>query len=685
MLLNDYEIVRIYEHNENNSLMKVKGKNDSHYLLKKILLKSVDKKEKSNFINEIKLLNSLKHPNILEFKKSFLDKRTNSLNILFEFPNNGSLTNKIDFAIKKKMMMEESIIWEVLSQILLGLHYLNKKGIIHRNLQSKNIYLTKNRLVKISDFNSCYLIKNGNKNKNQINTSSYTAPEILQKQKISFKCDIWSVGCIIYEMASLSLPYKFNNNEQIDNIFQQNYKPIPEFYSENLKSLINDMLSVEPSKRPSINILLNHSNIKEIIGKLKLINIKNEKISNLQYKKNNNNISKINNQTTNINLKRNDNINLTKNNAVSLLEIKKNINDNNKMKKIIRNATYRTLNERKIMNITKNITSQKNIIKRNLPTQFSRINFNSYNINNNSLNGINFNSKKNILNTFSMGNTNINFLLPEKYKNDFDIKISLQNNKTTKENKGKEKSRIIESGSEAKIIPLKFKNNDNLFNQFKNSGLNRIKKHIFERKKNVSPLVAIKKEINDLKRNMMNIDSLNLNLNLENNKQGLCCAYKFKNRHKIFKKKNNIKYNLKNKSANSIFYKVPTDENNYQLSNAFLLRKYNARKINKNKIISLNNSNSNYFKNFKKKQEIKKYNTSINYPNNNFYNILNYNYIKAENYNNNKESNNIKSKKPINKVLKNNLYDFRDNNIKRTNMSYSYNKNNKYINPLIEN
>ena len=443
------------------------------------------------------------------------------------------------------------------------------------------------------------------------------------------------------------------------------------------------MLSVEPSKRPSINILLNHSNIKEIIGKLKLINIKKENISNLHYKKNNNNISKINNQKTNINLKRNDNVNLTKNNTVSLLEIKKNINDNNKMKKIIRNATYRTLNERKIMNITKNITSQKNIIKRNLPTQFSRINFNSYNINNNRLNGINFNSKKNILNTFSMGNTNINFLLPEKYKNDFDIKINLQNNKTTKENKGKEKSRIIESGSEAKIIPLKFKNNDNLFNQFKNSGLNRIKKHIFERKKNVSPLVAIKKEINDLKRNMMNIDYLNLNL--ENNKQELCCAYKFKNRNKIFKKKNNIKYNLKNKSANSIFYKVPTDENNYQLSNAFLLRKYNARKINKNKIISLNNSNSNYFKNFKKKQEIKKYNTSINYPNNNFYNILNYNYIKAENYNNNKESNNIKSKKPINKVLKNNLYDFRDNNIKRTNMSYSYNKNNKYINPLIEN
>ena len=165
------------------------------------------------------------------------------------------------------MFLDESIIWHVLTQILLGLNYLNKNGIVYRNLQSKNIFLSKFRLMKITNFNNCYI---NNKNITPINSlitiSSYTAPEILNNKKYNYKCDIWSVGCITYEMATLSLPFMGKSATLYNNIINnRRIKPIPNFYSKNMHTIINSLLIIDPSERPSINMLLNFPDIKENI------------------------------------------------------------------------------------------------------------------------------------------------------------------------------------------------------------------------------------------------------------------------------------------------------------------------------------------------------------------------------------------------------------------------------------
>ena len=269
MSLNEFEIMNFLRNGEKCLLLKVKRKVDNiYYLLKHFNFQILNEKEKENAFNESKILSILKHPNIIELKKAFFNELKNSFNLIMDFPSNDSLKDKIQYSIQNKRYLEENTIWEVFTQILIGLNYLHKKGIIHRNLQSKNIFISKHKLIKITDFNCCYI-----HNKNMalyqplITISSYTAPELLNKQKFSYKCDIWSVGCIIYEMAALTLPFKSINKIHRNNI-NIDFESFPTFYSSNLKSIISDMLALDSSKRPSTHTLLNFSNVKETAKKL---------------------------------------------------------------------------------------------------------------------------------------------------------------------------------------------------------------------------------------------------------------------------------------------------------------------------------------------------------------------------------------------------------------------------------
>ena len=428
MSLKDFTFLKILETYRNVSIFKIKSKKEGIiYILKNIRLQLLNKNEKQKAINEIKLLSSLKHPNIIEFKKAFLDKRSNSLNIISTYGNNGDLRNKILYASKNEMYMEENIIWNVLTQILQGLNYMHKKGIIYTNLNTENIYLTKIRLIKITNFFLNNSSNNNNYDLNQLKVPLYTAPEILNKKPYDYKCDIWSVGCIIYEFASLSSPFKGNDAQSLyNNIMNGTYKQIPDFYSENLKSIINKMLSIEPSKRPSIDELLNSENIKETMAQLTSIYY-NWK-SGINIHKNNSQIKKIRIPNNKINEKKTTNRHkknkamIGLNNVNSSIPLNQN-NDNHKDKKIkinnnsdihilgktIKNATYRSIFEREKEN--ENNEKTYNCLK-------NHINFYDDNSNNKIFNReIKNNNKSNIFN-----NNIINISLNNKSPNNDNIK-----------------------------------------------------------------------------------------------------------------------------------------------------------------------------------------------------------------------------------------------------------------------
>ena len=116
--------------------------------------------------------------------EAFFDNKTKTFNLVMESANDGNLGNKINSIIKKGLHMEECTIWEVLTQILHGLNYLYTQKIVHRNLKSSSIYLTKTHLIKITDFYSCCILNDLDCcSNNNYSISLYTAPELLNKNK----------------------------------------------------------------------------------------------------------------------------------------------------------------------------------------------------------------------------------------------------------------------------------------------------------------------------------------------------------------------------------------------------------------------------------------------------------------------------------------------------------------------
>ena len=253
-----YGSVRIVERKEDHQI----------YAMKSVVINILGEKEKQNSFNEVRLLASLKHQNIIYYNEAFFDENEKTLNIVMEYADGGDLRTKISDTLKNHLSFEESTIWNVLIQTLEGLKYLHKNNIIHRDLKSANIFLTQSGLIKIGDLNVSTIAKKGVAN-TQTGTPYYASPEIWNDKPYNSKCDIWSLGCIIYEMASLHVPFRGTSLHQLYcRIMKGVYPQIPSRYSNDLKIILKLILNVDAQKRPSAEELLKNDIILKKIKEL---------------------------------------------------------------------------------------------------------------------------------------------------------------------------------------------------------------------------------------------------------------------------------------------------------------------------------------------------------------------------------------------------------------------------------
>jgi NIMA (never in mitosis gene a)-related kinase len=317
--LRDFEIMQEIGKGAFGSVFKVRRIKDGElYALKKVPMGKLKMKEKENSLNEIRILASINHPNVISYKEAFYDNNTYTLCIVMEFAECGDLDRKITNHIKNKSHMAETEIFSYLVQIIQGLKALHDKKILHRDIKAANIFIFKNNLIKIGDLNVSKVMKMGMLY-TQTGTPYYASPEVWNDKPYDYKSDLWSLGCLLYEMTTLKAPFRGTTMKAVyDKVMKGYYDPVPSFYSKTLSGIISSMLQINPINRPTCEQILNI--ISEKMKHLKLVELNPKTISSssiltTNLNKTDNDIetsSKIDiNMNVNVNLNKSSNSNFT--------------------------------------------------------------------------------------------------------------------------------------------------------------------------------------------------------------------------------------------------------------------------------------------------------------------------------------------------------------------------------------
>ena len=234
------------------------GKN---YALKVVDMGALNQKQREDSINEIRIMASVTSPFIIAFHEASVVGRR--LVIVSEYAKLGDLAHAISRRKQKRRPFKEDTIWRFLLQMLEGLRVLHDRGIVHRDLKSANIMLSAPDLYKIGDLGISTVLAQRQLAKTQIGTPMYLAPEIWKNRPYDSKCDIWSLGVLMYEMATFQYPYNARNARDLS-VKVCSAKPprISSSYSKDLVNVIMMMLNQNPILRPSVKDLLNLPSVK---------------------------------------------------------------------------------------------------------------------------------------------------------------------------------------------------------------------------------------------------------------------------------------------------------------------------------------------------------------------------------------------------------------------------------------
>ncbi|XP_044062804.1 serine/threonine-protein kinase Nek11 isoform X3 [Siniperca chuatsi] len=237
-------------------------------VLKQIPLGDLRPDETVRATQEAHLLSQLHHPAILTFYHSFLER--DAFCIVTEFCQDRDLDCKLEEVRRAGQSLPELQVIDWLLQLLLGLHYMHDRRILHRDLKAKNIFLKRN-LVKIGDFGvSCLLMGSCDLATTFTGTPYYMSPEVLNHQGYDSKSDIWALGCLLYEMCSLTHAFQGPNFlSVVMKIVEGETPTLPAGYSQHLNSVMQRMLQKHPASRPSAAELLKTKFMEEKMKKMK--------------------------------------------------------------------------------------------------------------------------------------------------------------------------------------------------------------------------------------------------------------------------------------------------------------------------------------------------------------------------------------------------------------------------------
>uniref|UniRef100_A0A3P8XPX4 non-specific serine/threonine protein kinase n=1 Tax=Esox lucius TaxID=8010 RepID=A0A3P8XPX4_ESOLU len=223
----------LYRRTEDNSLV----------VWKEVDLNCLSDKERKDVTNEISILSILQHNNIIAYFNHFMDKDT--------------LLIELEYCNGENCVFD--VIW-YLYQVASAVAHIHKAGILHRDIKTLNIFLTKTNLIKLGDYGLAKKLDSQfAMAETCVGTPYYMSPELCQGVKYNFKSDIWAMGCVIFEVLTLTRTFDATNPLNLCvKIVQGNWtmEVNSDVYSSALIKLVYECLDQDPEKRPTADEIL---------------------------------------------------------------------------------------------------------------------------------------------------------------------------------------------------------------------------------------------------------------------------------------------------------------------------------------------------------------------------------------------------------------------------------------------
>ncbi|GMM58010.1 serine/threonine protein kinase [Maudiozyma humilis] len=294
----DYEVLEEIGRGSFGAVRRVVQRSTGTVMVRKeIKYGHMNVKERQQLIAECRILAQLRHEHIVRFHSWDFDERGQVLYLYMEYCSRGDLQALIAKYRQEHKYMPEQTVWAVLAQLLEALyrcHYgedavplqtvydrmspPGKHGgiVIHRDLKPGNVFLTGETsssssspssapppllsigTVKLGDFGLAKALGSSHQfATTYVGTPYYMSPEVLRDQPYSPLSDVWSLGCVVYEMCTLRPPFPARNYGELQHRIQQgNYAPLPDYYSQGLAQIIASMLKTDLKQRASTFELL---------------------------------------------------------------------------------------------------------------------------------------------------------------------------------------------------------------------------------------------------------------------------------------------------------------------------------------------------------------------------------------------------------------------------------------------